>query len=194
MGELQDLWSTPNEVTSKKFNEFKQGFAKREMVNVKSVIIPKGGQSYNPSTKDHKSLLKQLAIQEEKQVEDTLKKLKTLKPITYGFEVEVTEKGENEVISEESEVDSSEEEIDMDKPLAINKPVNRLDIKSSVQRNKDKAKQLKRETISQTDQKRRFEKDIERIDNLVKQELNQNEYIKRRVMERKKKEVVEIQT
>jgi hypothetical protein len=39
------------------------------MVIVKPVILPVGGQSYNPSVRDHKALLKRVATKEEKVVQ-----------------------------------------------------------------------------------------------------------------------------
>lgn len=60
--DLEDLWATPaTEVKSKKFQEFKEGFSKKDYRPVKAVILPQGGHSYNPNIKDHKSLLKQVA-------------------------------------------------------------------------------------------------------------------------------------
>ena len=87
-GGLEDIWGSTTEVKSKDFDHYKTGFAKLDYRNVKAVIIPKGGQSYNPSIKDHKSLLKNLAVNEEVQVEKNLKDLKKTLPLTYGFEVE----------------------------------------------------------------------------------------------------------
>jgi len=65
-GELEDIWAKPSEVyISPSFQKYKN-FAKSSMNEVKTVILPKGGQSYNPSIKDHRSLLKELAVVEEK--------------------------------------------------------------------------------------------------------------------------------
>ena len=54
MGELEDLWATDRKEPSKRFESYKAGYAKKDSVNVKAVILPKGGVSYNPSSKDHK--------------------------------------------------------------------------------------------------------------------------------------------
>jgi hypothetical protein len=53
-----DIWAAPTEIKSKKFDTWKNGFAKKTAPNVKAVINPVGGHSYNPSLKDHKKLLK----------------------------------------------------------------------------------------------------------------------------------------
>jgi len=45
--------------------EYKEGFAKKERINVKQVVLPKGGQSYNPNMTDHVDLLKTTAMKEE---------------------------------------------------------------------------------------------------------------------------------
>jgi len=148
-GELGDIWNEPqHEVKSKEFARYKNGFAARDHHNVKAVIAPVGGQSYNPSIKDHKGLLKTLAQAEEKVVEKNLKALKTLNPLSYGFEVEVKAKADGESEEEsESEVDSSEEEIDMDAPLAINAPVDRLGLKTTAERNRQKLSRAKQRAI-----------------------------------------------
>ena len=61
MDELEDLWGADRKVTSKKFESYKNTYAMKDQVKIKSVILPKGGVSYNPSSKDHKSLLKTVA-------------------------------------------------------------------------------------------------------------------------------------
>ena len=53
-----------------------EGFGKKDKTNVKSVILPVSGQSYNPSIRSHMKLLKEVAITEEKGVEKKLKELR----------------------------------------------------------------------------------------------------------------------
>ena len=131
-GELMDIWSTPAEVKSKKFDHWKNNFAKKTAPNVKAVINPKGGHSYNPSLNDHKKLLKEVAATEEKIVEANLKDLKKLRPLLYSDKKDEAndEDSNSEKHDEESSVDSSEEEIDMEKSLAVGKTVDRNDIKT----------------------------------------------------------------
>jgi len=134
---------------------------------VKAVVLPTGGQSYNPSVKDHKNLLKKVSEKEEEQVQKNLKNLKSLHPLTYageGEEIVVAPKNEDS----ESYVDSSEEEIDMDAPLAVNEPIDRLNIKTQADRNKEIAKKAKLQLMKDQQAKRKFDKDIERIESLVK--------------------------
>jgi CO dehydrogenase/acetyl-CoA synthase gamma subunit (corrinoid Fe-S protein) len=63
--------------------KFKAGFAKKDKINVKAVINPIGGLSYNPSNKEHKSLLLKVATKEEEAVAENLKLLKRNRPLLY---------------------------------------------------------------------------------------------------------------
>ena len=67
--------------------------------------------------------------------------MKKINPLSYGFEVEITA-GELDQEAESS-VDSSDEEIDMDAPLALNKPIDRLNLKTTAERNKLKLSKAK---------------------------------------------------
>ena len=101
--ELVDLWDTPLEVKSKKFDQYKQGFAKTNHVRVKPLINPKGGISYNPSVKDHKNLLKNVVETEEKQIEKEAKHLKVYQSLHADPD------SDQEPVSSESEEDSDVE-------------------------------------------------------------------------------------
>ena len=65
LGELDDLWAAPKKVKSKKFETWKDGFAKRDFVKVQAVVKPASGQSYNPHYEKHQRLLKEVADKEE---------------------------------------------------------------------------------------------------------------------------------
>lgn len=108
------------------------------MINVKSVILPKGGISYNPSMNDHQKVLKEVAGIEEKQVKQELKDLRKVYPLQYGEQAPEEPEDDGEEGEEESseEIDSSDEEIDADAPLGINQPVDRNNLKTQAQRNK----------------------------------------------------------
>lgn len=58
----------------------------------------------------------------------------------------------------------------MEKPLAINPEVDRLGLKSKTQRNKEALTKAKLKQMKELAAKRKFEKDLERFDNLVKQD------------------------
>ena len=71
---------------------------------------------------------------------------------------------------EESSESEDSEDVDMDRPLAINKEVDRLGLKTQTQRNKEAMTRLNIQQMKEKVQKKRFEKDLERFDNLVKQD------------------------
>lgn len=54
------------------------------MINVKAVVLPKGGISYNPSQADHKKVLKEVAEVEEACVLQELKNMKKIHPVEYA--------------------------------------------------------------------------------------------------------------
>ena len=62
-----DLWADGNAI-SKKTKQFKD-FSKSAMPKVKAILNPMGGQSFNPSATSHKSVLKQVLAEEEKDIE-----------------------------------------------------------------------------------------------------------------------------
>ena len=68
---------------SKKFGAWKNGFAKKDFVNVKAVIQPKSGQSYNPQFDKHQELLQEVAQKEEEIIEKNMKELKTIRPFLF---------------------------------------------------------------------------------------------------------------
>jgi len=81
-GELEDLWSTPQENT-RRMTTYKNKFAKVDHVNVKAVMMPKGGHSYNPTLKAHSEVLKDAAKAEEEIVEKKVKEIKHIKPSQF---------------------------------------------------------------------------------------------------------------
>lgn len=83
MDEEHDIWGSSRKITSKAFESYKDTYAKTG-VKVKAVILPKGGLSYNPTDKDHKALLRKVALKEEEIVEKNLKDLKKVRPLLYG--------------------------------------------------------------------------------------------------------------
>ena len=64
---FMDLWADGN-TFSKKSQKFKD-FSKSAMPKVKAILNPMGGQSFNPSATAHKSVLKQVLVEEEKDIE-----------------------------------------------------------------------------------------------------------------------------
>ena len=120
-GELEDVWDTPSEVKSKKFEMYKD-FAKKDMVKVKQVIVPEGGLSYNPSLKDHKKSLINAVKKEEEQVEKQMKELKVVRASAFDDQKDdVSEDSDQESSSSETSSDSEAEEF----PEKINEAVDR---------------------------------------------------------------------
>jgi len=77
-----DLWGAPAEVKSVKFDQYKRTQSqRRDHAVVKQVILPVGGQSYNPSNQAHKSLLNQVADKEQQIVEKDLKDVLQRRPL-----------------------------------------------------------------------------------------------------------------
>ena len=68
---LTDIWAS-GPSTSKNIQKFKD-FSAKSRINVKSVILPMGGQSFNPSADDHKNTLKKVLNEEEKEIEKDYK-------------------------------------------------------------------------------------------------------------------------
>ena len=131
--DLVDVWASAS-TTSKAVTKFKD-FSKKQMNAVKAVVVPKGGQSFNPQAEAHQSLLKQVIQREEKEIEERYRgslmhKQNEAAPVTRMLierhaELEA-KRLENKEESEESQVDSdasSEEEEEADK--AVGKPVSR---------------------------------------------------------------------
>jgi len=111
-------------------------------------------------------------------VEDNLKELKKNRPISFGFEVEVEVDSKD---GESSEVDSSDEEIDLEKGTAVNKPIDRLKIKPAAKRNALELSKAKQRALNEEKKIRKFNKDLERLENLAKQGTNEAEYYKKKL-------------
>ena len=71
-------------------------------------------------------------------------------------------------VSDDSGSDDDSSVTDLDKPLAINKPVNRLNNKTQAQRNRDIEARDKARKVHDLKAKKKFDKDLDRLDNLLK--------------------------
>jgi len=65
--------------------------------------------------------------------------------------------------------------------LAVNKPVDRLNLKTQAQRNRDIAVRMKEARLKDIKEKRKFDKDLGRIDNLLKQNENTSTALKKKI-------------
>lgn len=187
LGGLQDLWAAPAEAKSKKFNAWKNGFAKRDFVDVKAVVDPKSGHSYNPQFEKHQELLEEVAQKEEDIIEKNMKELKTIRPFLF----EGQEKEDESASDEESEGPEQDSEESEAEEGIRNKPVDREDIKTKAQRNKDLLHKLKQQAVQEEKARRKFNKDIDNMDKLVVLDKNQTAHLSKRLKKRKKEEADE---
>ena len=162
------------------------------MINVKSVILPKGGISYNPSMQDHIKVLKEVAQVEEAGVLEELKNLKKVHPLEYAEQNEEDDENQNEKSEDNSsygDEDSSDgEEADLDAPLGVGKPVDRNNVKTQAQRNQKVLNRMKNQQKQKELQRIQLHKDADRVDNLVKQALNEENRIKNKMEKRERDE------
>lgn len=136
-GELEDIWGNDGKAIaivdrSNHMKRFKANFSKKDKVNVKPVINPVGGLSYNPSMKAHKKLLLEVAITEEAHVAQNLKDLKRSRPLLYAATQgeESDEEAAKPAQAQESSESEDSEDVDMNRPLSINPVVDRLGLKT----------------------------------------------------------------
>lgn len=104
----------------------------------------------------------EVAKTEEKIIEQNLKDLKRNRPLLYQETQDPANsesESEKEVKKESSESEDSED-VDINKPLAINKPVDRLGLKTQTQRNKDALTRAKHQKLKEEIEKKKFEKDL----------------------------------
>ena len=100
------------------------GFAKRDTRRVKQVVLPKGGQSYNPKADDHKVLLKQVADTEQDIIDKEMAELRKNRPSL--FEDADSDSDKSDAAEDEESSDSSDDApID---PATV--PVKREDVKT----------------------------------------------------------------
>ena len=57
---------------------------------------PKQGHSYNPTMKDHRSLLREVVEVEEKIIEDNLKDMKKTRPLLFARSEKIDKKDNDE--------------------------------------------------------------------------------------------------
>ena len=95
---------------------------------------PKQGHSYNPTMKDHRSLLREVVEVEEKIIEDNLKDMKKTRPLLFARSEKIDKEDNDQDSASEKDQEVSEssdsEDVDMDKPLGINATIDRTKIKT----------------------------------------------------------------
>lgn len=194
-GELQDIWGTPKETKSKNFETYIEN-QKKHNVKVRNVMNPKQGHSYNPAMKDHKSLLREVVEVEEKIVQENLKDMKKTRPLLFAQSEKKVDGEEDESEKEKVESEESEdsEDVDMNKPLGINAEIDRKNIKTQAQRNKIKLIALRDQKQKEAKFKRDQDKNFERMDNLIKQNDNEGNKLRKRQFKKVKAQQEEIDT
>lgn len=77
---MEDLWSTDNTAhLSKNIKTFRE-YKEKTTTKVKPIVVPHSGQSYNPSSKDHKDLIEKIVEEEKNEVKEFQRRLRYLKP------------------------------------------------------------------------------------------------------------------
>jgi hypothetical protein len=128
--ELVDLWATPLDI-SKRAKEFKD-FTKGAMPKIKALMTPHAGQSFNPSSKDHKQVLQKVLNEEVAEIEKNLKN--SIKHQTYEANAEKIHEEPGAALVESSSDSETDEDFEGDK--AVNKAVTRDKAKTKTDRNK----------------------------------------------------------
>ena len=188
LGELGDLWSAPKEVKCKKFDAWKNGFAKKDYVKVQAVIKPTNGQSVNPHYEKHQHLLKAVADKEEEIIQKNLKELRAIRPRLFQQD-DQEEDSNSEADSEKENADSEESE---DVEGVERKPVNRADLKTTAQRNRGMLHAIKERAFLQEKARRKFNKDIENFDKLAVVDRNDAAHLAKRLKKKKREEAEEL--
>lgn len=123
------------------------------------------GQSYNPSAKDHQEVISKVVDEEMKEVKETQKRLRTLKPYLFK-ETEPAATIKEGLINQEPKKqatgDSSSDEADSDddKPEIKNKPVSRLNKLTRAERNLKLLKKMRRDGQEDIRKQKLWNKDL----------------------------------
>ena len=167
----------------KVFDRFRN-FKAKSQVKTKAVVVPLGGQSYNPSAKDHKKVIEQVVEREKEEVKEQERILRHLKPYLFKEQDQAkaatvsaeTQKSKAKVTidqqSDQEEEDNSDDEgleitneaVDRDKRLTKQQKTQKI-IKKAIQQEKLKIRE-----------KQKFDKSFDRL----KQYENEDENIRRR--------------
>ncbi|CDW85537.1 UNKNOWN [Stylonychia lemnae] len=212
-GAVQDIWGSEGSIVKtqslgRNFDKFKK-FAQKTQVKTKAVVVPLGGQSYNPSAKDHKEVIKKVVEQEFKEVKEQEKILRQLKP--YLFEEakkkEEEEKKKNEkevklvgkkrartIDDPDSEEESDEENSDNEDGLEIqNKPVDRGNKLTRTERNLKLIKSLKKKAIQEQKKEKVFVQSLDKLPQYIQLDQIQKKKIQKGMDKRYKEKQVEKQ-
>ena len=182
--EEEDIWgndSKEEEVLSSQQKKFKN-FTKNNVIKVKSVVLPSGGQSYNPSARDHKKVLEKVVQEEEKDLE----KVRRRKfPHQYNPEEQNAAEKKEKTFLTMNLAKEGEEESDEEVDEKINPAVKREDKLTRTERNKKLEKKLRREEEQKVKDKKNFDKQFHQISKYQK-EIHEVAQERQKVIDAKK--------
>lgn len=118
-----------------------------------------------------------------------MKELKTIRPFLF----EGQEKEDESDSDEESDQQNEPSEESEAEEGVKNKPVDREDIKSTAQRNKDLSHKLKQKAVQEEKARRKFHKDIDNMDKLLAVDQNETAHLNKKLKRRVREEAEETQ-
>ena len=145
------------------------------MTKIRSIVAPLAGQSVNPTLNAHKSVLKQVVQEEEKQIEDDYKG--SMQQAQHGgknaqaklkqLRTERLQKQEDEVVESESEEESDSSEEDQEAlnsdDINFQKPVDRLKKLTKNQRNQKKDRKVRNLKQISEAKERKFQRQYDNV-------------------------------
>lgn len=130
--EVLDIWGTPAVTLGSKMGMFKQ-YVKKSTTNVKQVVLPQGGHSYNPSAKDHKEVINKVISEEVRLLEAEKRRLKFREPTPVSATAPAEKPAEDQ-----DEVDVESDDSDAIGLELTNKAVDRGDKMNRAKLNRKK--------------------------------------------------------
>eukprot|EP00347_Sterkiella_histriomuscorum_P017776 403348038 len=165
----------------KNFGKF-QEYKKKKDIKVKAVVVPLGGQSYNPSAKDHKEVIQKVIAQEFEEVKEVERRMRHLQPYLFEKEnasVAAKKAAKQKTIDDASDDDEPEHDSDNENGLErTNKAVDRLNKLTKTEKNARLIKQLKQKEQQRLRKVKQHEKSFEKLPMFIQQDEN----IKRRMV------------
>ena len=196
--EMGDIWGSAPEV-SKNIQRFKD-FTNKTRINVKGVILPQGGQSFNPSATEHHKTLKQVIKEEEDQIEKEYKESMQYRidrarqyDAAMNQIVDKDQEDDDNEASNGSDSDSQEDDSSEDSSMVehTNKPVDRLKKKTKQQRNKKEKGLAKVLEQQQAKKERLHQRQYDKIDAYIQLDAKETQITNQKIEARQKREADE---
>jgi len=147
---------------------------------VKQVVLPMGGQSYNPSAKDHQEVIQQVVAEELLEVKELQRRLRTLKPhlfkedsksaeVAIPISEGVIKKKEGPENTEELSVGEADDSDNSDIVTLerVNKAVSRLTKLTRAEKNLKLIKRLKHNAQEDQRKVKKWNKDFNKIPTMI---------------------------